>query len=189
MTKEEIRNSILLKRNQLSYEDVISKSRKIFLKITVFQDYMQAENILVYASMRSEVITDEIILDALSLGKRVFCPRVVDRKKGKMIFVPIDSLEDLRPGYFGIREPDIPQGYTEQELEGSKTLVIVPGVAFDKNRNRIGYSGGFYDRYLSGHGDYLSVAIAFQCQVTDMDIVPDAFDIRPDRLFTEENVY
>ena len=136
MTKDELRQKALLKRDSLDNDKIKGASRVIFEKLTALLPYKDAENILIYASMRSEVITDEIILDALSLGKRVFCPKVVDRKNGLMKFVEIDSLEDLKPGYFGIREPMLPSGFVEEDFDPEKSLVVMPLVCFDNDKNK-----------------------------------------------------
>ncbi len=189
MTKDKIRREKLLIRDELTGDEISAKSRVIFEKVTELDEYRNADNLLIYASMRSEVITDELILDALSLGKRVFCPKVTDKRNGKMLFVEITSLEELEAGYFGIREPGITEGYKEPYMDPEKTLIILPGAAFDKDRNRVGYGGGFYDRYLMAHRGCRTVAISFECQMTDDAIENQEFDLRPDLLITEENNY
>ncbi len=189
MTKEELRKQALLKRDSLDRDKISNYSRVISDKLTALLLYKEAGNILIYASMRSEVITDEIILDALAAGKRVFCPKVVDRKSGLMTFVRIENLEELREGYFGIREPVVPGGYAEPDFDTDKSLIVMPLVCFDNYRNRIGYSGGFYDRYLASHKGMRSVAIAFECQKTDGRIPANTYDMAPDMIVTEESIY
>ena len=189
MTKDELRKQALLKRDSLDKGRILNKSKKIFEKLIALLPYKEAENILIYVSMRSEVITDEIILDALSVRKKVFCPKVVDRQKGLMKFIEIKSLEELKEGYFGIREPLSPSEYVEPNFEIEKSLIVMPLVCFDKDRNRIGYSGGFYDRYLSAHKDIRTIAIAFECQKTDGSIPAADHDIAPDMIVTEESIY
>ena len=186
MEKNEIRAQILARRDALSPEEIEEKSRLIFEKLVNMEEYRDAENILVYASMGSEVRTDDIILDALANGKKVFCPKVTDKKNGVMEFVRITALEDLSEGYFGIREPQIT---AESELAGDEltgTLVIMPGVAFDKDGNRIGYGGGFYDRYLLKHGLNQTIALCFQAQITDEIIGIEDTDIKPAIILSED---
>ncbi len=189
MTKEKRRNQALLRRDSLDNNKIVEASKVIFEKVTTLLPYQEADNILIYASMRSEVITDEIILDALSKGKRVFCPKVIDRKNGIMKFVRVHALEELQEGYFGIREPVLPDGYTEPAFDTDKSLVIMPLVSFDKDRNRIGYSGGFYDRYLSSHRGLKAMAIAFECQKEAEVIRAEEHDIAPFMVVTEESIY
>ena len=210
MDKGSIRAAVLAKRDALSDDEIVQKSRLIFEKLIKTKEYKESVNILVYASMGSEVRTDEIILDALANGKKVFCPKVTDKKAGTMVFIRIGALEDLEEGYFHIREPKLDEdseimgrnylgGYeqdclkeaaTEHEedincRENEKTLVIMPGVAFDRNRNRIGYGGGFYDRYLSGHPDYDTVALCFDEQLISDSIEPESTDAIPGCLLTD----
>ncbi|MBQ8030019.1 MAG: 5-formyltetrahydrofolate cyclo-ligase [Butyrivibrio sp.] len=189
MTKEEARKEALLKRDALKEDVIKSGSRIIFEKLKALLPYQEAENILIYASMRSEVITDEIISDALLEGKKVFCPKVVDRKNGIMKFVKIHAIEDLKEGYFGIREPEITDDYLEPSFEDGESIVIMPLVCFDDGKNRIGYSGGFYDRYLAKHNNLKTIAIAFECQHVEGQRHVHDFDIAPDMIVTEESIY
>ena len=188
LTKDEARKYVLGLRDSLLDEDINTKSRAIFEKVTALLPYKEAENILIYVSMRSEVKTDEIILDALSSGKRVFCPKVTDKKRGIMTFVCISSLEDLKEGYFGIREPELVSGYEEPFFDHKKSFMIMPLIAFDKGRNRIGYSGGFYDRYLEKNRKLKTCAIAFECQLVGDGIDADDHDIAPSMVITEESI-
>lgn len=192
MTKDEIRKQTLIKRDGLTAEEIKEKSRAIFEKLIDIKEYKEADNILVYASMRSEVITDDIILDSLSQGKRVFCPKVTDRDAGEMKFIRIYSLEDLKEGYFGIPEPGLDEDSeiaygSDRDMEES-VLAVIPGVAFDKSLNRIGYSGGFYDRFLAGRSDLKTVALGFECQICDTVLPAEPFDIKPDMIISEEEI-
>ena len=101
-----------------------------------------------------------------------------------MIFFRIDGEEDLEPGYFGIREPK--QGLSA--ADGSNGLMIMPGVAFDRSRGRVGYGGGFYDRYLAAHPDLFTAAVAFEFQLFDQ-VPREETDILPRCLITEKQIY
>ena len=183
MDKDLIRKDILQKRDDLSVYKIEVKSREIFEELIAKPEYIEASNILTYASVRNEVKTDEIILDALALGKRVFCPKVK--------FVRIYEPENLVPGDYGLMEPEIkddseifdPDFYADESnvrgIDGEnagKTMVIVPGVAFDENGNRIGYKGGFYDRFLSKVSYADTVALCYKIQIVD-EIIPSEHDI------------
>ncbi len=186
MDKEICRQNALEKRNALSETEIKEKSRIIFERLTDLELYKNATNILIYASMGSEVSTDDMILDALSLGKNVFCPKVTDKKAGVMEFVRIGLPEDLTEGYFHIPEPEITEEseiYSGQDSEN--TLMIMPLVAFDENRNRIGYGGGFYDRYLERFGNLKTVAIAYECQKLDELLPSTEVDIKPGIIITD----
>jgi len=191
MDKDYIRKDVLKKREDLSVYIIEKNSREIFEELIEKTEYIEASNVLIYASFGKEVKTDEIILDALAVGKRVFCPKVTDKKNGIMKFVRIYELEKLVPGTMGIREPEItdnselfdPDKYAQEseicDVDGKitgKTIVIVPGVAFDKDGNRIGYKGGFYDRFLPKVNYADVVALCYKIQIVDK-ILPSEYDI------------
>lgn len=187
MDKSELRKFIIKKRDTLSSEEILQNSRYIFEKLVCLPEYEKAKNILVYASFKSEVRTDEIILDCLAQGKNVFCPKVTDRANSKMEFVRIYEIEDLEIGYYGIREPSLNEDsliYRCDSFNDSESLVIVPGVAFDEEGNRIGYNGGFYDRFLSEHPDINTVALAFSVQIID-EVPAQLHDMRVNRVLSE----
>ncbi len=163
--KMNIRKRVIEKRDSMPYEERVSKSRAIFEKLIDMPEYKEADNVLVYASMRSEVNTDDIILDSLSGGKNVFCPKCLDKKNGIMKFIRIDRFEDLKEGYYGIREPEYNEDSVVFDEQKGNSLVIVPGVAFDNAGNRIGYNGGYYDRFFMKHPDVTSVALAYDIQI------------------------
>ena len=189
MDKRELRTKFIAKRQTIPTEIKEEKSREILEKIVELPEYQNAENILAYASRKGEVITDEIILDALSVGKNVFCPKVTDVSRSEMEFVKISSLEEMSEGQFGIREPELGEGSeVAKTLDPEKTLVIMPGAVFDRERNRIGYGAGFYDRYLKKYPFYKTVAVCFECQVSDEVIEADVNDIKPMILVTENSI-
>ena len=190
MNKEELRKKALDTRNGMSESDILEKSRAIFEKLTGTDVYKDSENILIYVSFGSEVSTDEIILDCLSQGKNVFCPRVTDKKGGIMEFVRISYPEDLSEGYFHIMEPEITKDSILYEgQEADRTLVVMPLVAFDEYRSRIGYGAGFYDRFLSRYPHVRTLAVAFECQRAAETIDKGLMDIRPQAIITENRIY
>jgi 5-formyltetrahydrofolate cyclo-ligase len=182
VVKGDYRNQILLKRDDLSEKELFEKSRAVFDKLIELDEYKRAENILTYASFGSEVKTDEIILDALAAGKNVFCPKVTDRKSGTMEFVRIYSMEDLKEGFHGIREPEITPN--AELFAAENALAVIPGVVFDRNNNRIGYNGGFYDRFLAAHKKVDKVAICFDLQVVEEPIPTEVHDIPMDKIIS-----
>lgn len=177
--KDRIRKEVLGKRNQITSEKLLEKSSLISEMLFELNDYYVSENLLIYASMKSEAITDGIIDRALKDGKKVFCPKCMNRQEGIMEFIQIKSILDLKEGYMGIREPQILDDSIIFDGPIEKTLVVVPGVAFDKRGNRIGYKGGYYDRFLSKFSGIRSVALAFSEQLVDY-IPSDVHDIPVD---------
>ncbi|WP_081644285.1 5-formyltetrahydrofolate cyclo-ligase [Butyrivibrio sp. AE3009] len=191
-SKSDIRKTVLMQRNALSQDDIADKSEIIFTKLSDTIEYKNAENILIYASTGSEVSTDTIIQNCLDEGKKVFCPKVIDKEKRQMKFIQINSPEELIAGFNGIREPNLSDNsviYPETEDTSRGTLVIMPGVAFDRYRNRVGYNGGFYDTFLEKHKEISKIAIAFQLQISDTMIATDKHDIKPDLIITEHSKY
>lgn len=100
-----------------------------------------------------------------------------------MIFYQISQPEDLEPGYFGIREPKT----SLPVADGEDGLMIMPGVAFDNQRHRVGYGGGFYDRYLSRHTSHFTAALAFEFQMME-EVPTEPTDLLPDVVITENNL-
>ena len=180
---------IIKERDMISPEDIELRSRNIFEQLVELPEYEEAENVLVYASMRSEVRTDEIILDALASGKNVFCPKVINKASSEMVFVRILEIEDLKEGYYGIREPELMEGAEIYPSEGldETSIVIVPGVAFDRQGNRIGYNGGFYDSFLGKHPDINTVALCYRMQVLD-HLPAEDHDIPVKKILSEDEL-
>ena len=103
--------------------------------------FLEATDIYCYANYNGETGTLAIMEEAWKLGKSVWFPRV---EGGEMNFYLVEQKEDLRPGAYGILEPT-----GEYKADGYDGLLIMPGVAFDEECHRIGYGGGFYDRFDS----------------------------------------
>jgi 5-formyltetrahydrofolate cyclo-ligase len=180
-TKQSIRKEIFRLRKEYSFENLQSNSRKIFERLKDCPEYKKAEWIYLYIDCKNEVMTGDILKDALAAKKHVAAPKVVG---SEMIFYEITSSDDLEPGYFGIREPK--EGLFA--ADGCCGLMVMPGVAFDRNRHRVGYGGGFYDRYLSRHKNLYKAAIAFEFQIKD-EVPAEPTDILPDIIITENTIY
>lgn len=179
-TKKDIRKRVLEIRNNLCIDELKKKSHIICKKIINHPFFLEADIIACYLDYRNEVQTREIVDQAWKMQKKVAVPRV---EGDEMQFYYLSSFSDLREGYRGIMEPD---ACTVAELHNA--LVIIPGVAFDKTRNRIGYGKGFYDKFMSRHSEVKSIAIAFECQVVE-EIPKGEYDYCPNILITEENIY
>lgn len=202
MNKREIRKKILAVRDAIPAADRTLYDKKIREIVAGMEEYREAEAILTYVSYKSEVDTMMLIQKALEDGKYVFAPRVTGNE---MEFWQISSLEDLREGYRGILEPIQSISFSEWIKEHDcKVMMWMPGAAFDKERHRIGYGGGFYDRYLErllnrleqtnsvdqvqtqfGRFTLTTAALAYSCQVLER-IPYEEHDVRPDILVTEQ---
>ena len=179
-TKKRIRQEIFSRRKAASREQIREDSRKIFETVRALPEYREASSVYAYMDCRNEVMTRAFIRKAWEDGKQVAVPRVEGKE---MRFWLIRSFDELAEGYYGIQEP-LPLRPAADE----SALMIVPGVAFDRERHRIGYGGGFYDRYLSRHTGHTTVAVAFSFQLMD-GLPAEPTDILPEILVTEEMVY
>ncbi|HUM82514.1 MAG TPA: 5-formyltetrahydrofolate cyclo-ligase [Lachnospiraceae bacterium] len=176
-TKKEIRERIFALREKMPEAEKRAGSRKAVQRLLDSECFKTAAAIYTYVGFRGEVGTDDLIRAAWKDGKTVGVPKV---EGAEIRFYILNDFTKLRPGSFHVPEPlECPVAQEE------KALVIVPGVAFDEERNRIGYGKGFYDRYLCAHPDFPTAALAFEFQVLKQ-VPQDDGDIRPQMIFTEK---
>lgn len=183
MEKKDIRKQIFAQRAKVSEAFVQQQSTLIAEKIFALPQFLVASCIYVYMDYNKEASTRAIIEEAWRLGKKVAAPKVFGED---MRYFYIYSYEDVAPGYFNIPEPDEKRNLEEAADEDA--LLLVPGVAFDKDRHRCGYGKGFYDRYLSRHTQHVTVAMALDFQVVEQ-VPADAHDICPQILVTPTAIY
>ena len=182
-TKKQIRREILSIRDALSKEERKKKSDRIKKQLAELPVFEQADQLLIYAGYGSEVETDAIMELAFRKRKLVFCPRVEGKK---MQFYQITDLSQLVSGYRSIREPQPQRSW--QQKPGD--LVIMPGTVFDKEGNRIGYGGGFYDRFLEAHPQVSTAALAYELQLVEPGrIETEQTDQKPACIITEKAIY
>lgn len=179
-TKQSIRKRIFEEREKASEQYLAEASHIICEKVIQLPAFAHATCIYTYVDCKQEVYTKELMEAAWKAGKLVAAPKV---EGADLTFYQINSYEQLKPGYFGVPEPENCSKLCEEHA-----LVIVPGVAFDHNRNRVGYGKGFYDRYLSQHPNHPTVAIAFDFQIVE-EAPCDPLDILPDVLITQSQTY
>ncbi len=180
--KKVIRQQLLAKREAIEESLREEYNRRIRERLFAHPWYREAEEILLYISFGSEVDTLRLCQSCFQEGKQVYCPKVLDKKR--MEFYPIHSLEELsEEGYRGIKEPSGSQPFWEKK-EGKKTLMVMPLTGFDGKGNRLGYGGGFYDRYLADKVGLRTIALAFEEQCWKGTLPVDAYDIRPGSILT-----
>lgn len=187
ISKQELRTRYLSCRNSLLAGERREKSRKIWELLKKQDVFQSAQAVLVYMDYRSEVMTTGLVEELLSnKEKKVFAPKV----EGMNIhFYAIDTMDDLSDGYQGIREPEESPDrlFCSEDLQKMKCLILVPGAVFDRERGRMGYGKGFYDRFLAAFPELCSVALAFDCQIAKK-VPVEVHDIRPDMIITESGV-
>lgn len=181
--KKELRRQMLALRRSLSEKERHEMSMQIRKELLSRREIQEAENILCYANYGQEVETLPFLADCLLLGKRVYCPLVIGRE---MEFYRISSIDELKEGFHGIPEPLGDETRLYFPKKGSqKDVMIMPGVVFDLSYHRIGYGGGYYDRYLSRIKNLYTVAVAFSHQIVD-EIPFEEYDICPQIILTEK---
>lgn len=182
--KSSIRKNITTLRDSFRPEDKRRKDDIIFEKVIAIPEYKSSKTVLLYASFRSEIETEKIILHSLESGKVTVLP-VVDRKDKRLRLYMIESMADLKPGYMGIPEPKNRAGVMNP---GEMEFILVPGVAFDIKCARIGYGRGYYDRLLGSIPVMpFLLAPAYDEQIVD-DIPVEDHDIRMDMIVTDRRV-
>lgn len=188
-TKNAIRTRHLQLRDQLPVEEKQHLDGILARKVLSGREYLHAEKLLTYVGFGSEVSTKEILLNALTHGKEVFVPKILPGRR--MDFYPIHGMEDLVTGKQRIPEPVIGKSIAFAFQPRVPILILVPLVAFDGERNRIGYGGGYYDRYLAEippNIDVYTVGLAFELQKSAR-IPAEATDIKPQKIITELQTY
>lgn len=174
-----LRQDILKKRDSLSAQEREKGNVLVTEKLLGHQWYYSATHILCFASYGSEISTEYLICESLRNGKKVFLPRV----EGKdLFFYSVRDPDQLLPGFRGIPEPS-PEGgifVPDKEL-ARQLLMIMPGAVFDLYRNRLGYGGGFYDRYLADKPWMRTIAIGYRCQQVDQ-LPALAWDVKPGQI-------
>ena len=187
MTKQDARALMKQRRSELSEEERNRQNAAIAKKLFATNIFETIEWFYPFVSYGTEVDTLAIISKLLEENKKKSKVRIaVPKVQGQeMEFFEICSMEDLEPGYQGILEPKV----SCQRVEAREGLMLLPGLAFDKQRNRVGYGGGYYDRYLEKYGnkELLTWAVAYEFQIVDR-IECEKFDIRPQKIITPEEI-
>lgn len=182
--KKILRKEMLIKRDSLLKDTKIDFDNTIREKLRMMKFFNTAENIFIYIGFGSEINTSDYINDFLKMGKRIFIPRINIEEK-TMEAVEIKSLDNLVKDKYGILEPaNGIEAIEKVELD----LVILPGVVFDVNGGRIGYGGGYYDKYLQNLDKSIpKAALCYDFQVID-EVPTEEHDIKADYIITEKRI-
>jgi len=182
--KKSLRIKVLNIRENISKEEKYLKDNIILEKLFESNLYKDSKNIFVYVSFRDEINTIKLIEKAFLDNKNVYVPKVYNSNK-TMKAIKIDSLDNLEKNKMGILEPK------NDNLSIDKNnidLIIVPGAVFDEDFNRIGYGGGYYDRYLE-EISYKNnkIALAYDFQIISK-IEAEDHDIKMDYIITDKRI-
>jgi len=179
--KQEIRIEVKRRRAEADEKVLHQDSLEILHRFTNLEVYQETKILLAYVDAKREVETRLLMQQAWKDHKKVAAPRVDG--DGIMHYYYLNSLDDLEPGKFGIMEPKKECPLCESE-EG---LLLMPGVAFDEHCHRVGYGGGYYDRYLEKHPGLVHIALAFEFQVFS-EVPFEMHDILPQMIVTQSRI-
>lgn len=161
-------------------ENKKEKSKVIFNKIIKTDIFKEAKTIAIYKNIKSEVDTTELIKYSLNMGKIIALPKV---EENELKFYKINSIcENLEKSKFGIEEPE---GKEEMLIDNNSIdLVIVPGICFDLEKNRLGFGKGYYDRFLK-QKDFKTIGICFDEQIIEK-VPTDNNDVNVNEVVTDK---
>ena len=177
--KNQLKESIIKKRKSLSKEEILQGSKKIQNNLFTLEQYKKSKTVMFFVSFNSEVHTHEMIKEALK-SKTIIVPKVVNHEIEPSLIIDFDN---LIAGKFGILEPIEATKIAYKNID----LVLVPGIAFDKDGHRIGYGFGYYDKFLKKVPKAIKIGLAFDFQVVDK-IPRETHDFPVDMIVTEKGV-
>ena len=172
LDKKALRREIGLKKRAMTAAQIEDYSRELAGRLYETEFYKKAKSLYCYLPYNQEVRTWPILARAKMDGKRVAVPKVFG---DEMRFLWLDDLSQIAPGYFNIPEPIADEPVADDDT----ALILMPGLAFDPAGHRLGYGGGFYDRYLEQHPNHTLVALCYDFQLLD-HLETEAHDIPVD---------
>ncbi len=172
MNKQELRQSIRAKKRAMTEEEIVSRSAKLSELFLASAAYRNAKTIYGYLPYNQEVRTVPMLEQAMKDGKRVAVPKCYGEE---MRFIYMDDLSKVEKGYANIPEP-----IADEPVADDKTaLVLMPGMAFTKSGDRMGYGGGFYDKFLASEPDHPTLALCYDFQMVE-SLPTEEYDIPVD---------
>lgn len=174
MNKKELRAQIKAAKRAMTEDQIASLSANLCCQFLETEEYRNARTIYGYLPYNQEVRTWTLLEQALKDGKKVAVPKVYG---DDMRFIYMTDLKAVFDGYAGIPEP-VADGPVADD---PTALVLMPGLAFDKEGHRIGYGGGFYDRFLENEPDHPTVALCYHFQMQE-HLDTEEHDIPVDRV-------
>ena len=172
MDKKELRRAIREQKRAMTEEEIFSRSQRLGEMFLATAAYQNAKTIYGYLPYNQEVRTVPILQRALNDGKQVAVPKIYG---DTMRFLYLTDLSKVEKNAMGIPEPIADEPVAEDET----ALVLMPGVAFTKTGDRMGYGGGFYDRFLSAEPNHPTIALCYDFQIVE-SLPTEEFDIPVD---------
>lgn len=172
MDKKELRRFIREQKRAMTEAQIQEKSLRLGELFAQSELYRQAKTVYGYLPYNQEVRTVPMLQRALEEGKRVAVPKVFG---DEMKFIYLTDLSQVEKGYAGIPEPIA----DDPVADDPTALVLMPGLAFDKDGHRIGYGGGFYDKFLAAEPEHPTLALCYDFQMLPR-LETEEFDIPVD---------
>lgn len=182
--KANLRKEMLQQRKNMETRNVSSFSNKIISAIMELPEFINSKNIMLYLSFNKEVNTYPLARWCLDNGKTVIAPYCIQSQREIVPYKITNLVNDLTKSTFGVMEPKY--NLLEKANIEDIDLIIVPGVVFDENCNRIGFGAGYYDRFLPKRSKNTpAVGIAYDYQIIDK-VPTGEYDVPLDFIITEE---
>ena len=183
--KAALRREFESKRNAVNGHVRAEADGRLFEHLFTSPAWERADTVLSYASVRGEIDLSPVWKQALANGKRYALPRTItSAAEGQMVFQYVRTEEDLVLGRYHLTEPSVT---CPEVSDWERTLCIVPGLAFDKDGYRLGYGGGYYDRFLAAHPTVIPVGLCYD--ICFCDRLPRGdYDIPVSYIITERSV-
>lgn len=174
MDKKTLRAEIRAKKRAMTAQEIEEKSAALAKAFYETAEYKNAKTIYGYLPYNQEVRTTQMLAHAMADGKQVAVPKVYG---DEMKFILLSDLSQVAKGYAGIPEP-IADGPVAAD---PTALVLMPGLAFDPEGHRLGYGGGFYDKFLAAEPDHPTLALCYDFQMLP-HLDTESYDIPVDRV-------
>ena len=174
MNKQELRKQIRAQKRAMTEEMIVTKSEALGVLFARSEAYRNAKSIYGYLPYNQEVRTVAMLEQAMKDGKRVAVPKCYG---DEMKFIWMEDLSRVEKGYANIPEPIADGPVADDET----ALVLMPGLAFDPQGHRIGYGGGFYDKFLASEPNHPTLALCYDFQMLD-HLETEEFDIPVDHV-------
>lgn len=179
MDKKQLRKEAKDFRRSITKDMAKESSRAIMDRLFSLPCMVDADVVFSFVSTKDEISTYDIMNEVLRQGKVLAVPLVIGKD---MVFQRILSLEELKEGYYGIFEPENQKDRVM--IPSHKDIILVPGLLYDRRGYRIGYGGGFYDKYFEKYPDGIRIGVLYHGQLRNQ-IEEEPFDQPLDCLITE----
>ena len=175
LTKQELRSVVRSRKKEMTADDIARRSELLCCKVLNTEAYKAADTVYGYLPFNQEVDLTVLLKQAIADGKQIALPKCYGKE---MRFILVRDLASIRKSAFGAPEP-IEDGPIACDLQA---LVILPGLVFDRQGHRIGYGGGYYDRFLEQEPNHPTIGLCFDFQLVPQ-LEPEDHDIPAQTVF------